>query len=65
MNEEWKEEYKTWKVLKPFQIKLLEEGPKSQSQAWLINTMWCEWQQLKLEKNSTEPIASKNKDPWD
>ena len=48
MNDEsWKIQYKQWKNLKPYQIKLIENGPKSQSQAWLLNSMWCEWMDLK------------------
>ena len=41
MNDEnWQTQYKEWKELKPFQIKLLEEGAESQSQAWILNDMW-------------------------
>ena len=43
----WKIQYKQWKKLKPYQIKLIDDGPKSQSQAWLLNSMWCEWMDLK------------------
>ncbi len=68
MNEEtWKIQYKQWKNLKPYQIKLIDEGPKSQSQAWLLNSMWCEWKDLK-RINVTEiskcEIASWT-DPWE
>ena len=29
MNDEsWKIQYKHWKILKPYQIKLIDEGPK-------------------------------------
>ena len=38
--------YKKLKQLKPYQIKLLEEGAKSQSQAWLINQMWTDWKEI-------------------
>ena len=66
-NESWKDQYKQWKNLKPYQIKLIDDGPKSQSQAWLLNSMWCEWMDLK-KKNVLE--ISKNdssyeKDPWE
>ena len=54
MSEEtWKNQYKEWKDLKPYQIKLIDDGPKSQSQAWLLNSMWCEWMDLK-SKNVSE-----------
>ncbi len=67
MNDEgWKDEYKSWKSLKPFQIKLLENGPETLSQAWLINQMWCEWMDLRKSKDDSQlqlhrPI---DKDPW-
>ena len=67
MNEEtWKFQYKQWKKLKPYQIKLIDEGPKSQSQAWLLNSMWCEWMDLK-KINTPENSEIKNSslfDPW-
>ena len=30
IEETWKGEYKQWKDLKPYQIKLIDDGPKSQ-----------------------------------
>ena len=62
----WMDEYKKWKDLKPYQLKLLEEGAKSQSQAWLINSMWCEWIDIKKIKDTELPLidTSVNKDPW-
>ncbi len=71
MNDEnWKEQYKSWKVLKPFQLKLLDEGAVSLSQSWLLNSMWCEWKDIKRLKETELPaIQSKldalNKDPWE
>ena len=67
--ENWVEQYKGWKDLKPFQIKLLDEGPQSLSQTWLFNTMWSEWKALKhlKEKEKFENNQSINKitkDPW-
>ena len=68
MNKEsWKDQYKQWKKLKPYQIKLIDDGPKSQSQAWLLNSMWCEWVDLK-RINSSEILTNKSSsfiDPWD
>ncbi len=69
MNDEnWKEEFKKWKAgLKPFQIKLLEEGAQSQNQQWLLNDMWCEWKVLavkrKLNKISGRTLLID--DPWE
>tara|TARA_B100000214_G_C23716282_1_gene512165 strand:+ start:52 stop:249 length:198 start_codon:yes stop_codon:yes gene_type:complete len=63
MNDEnWKILYKQWKDLKPYQIKLIDNGPKSQSQVWLLNSMWCEWIDLKRIKCSE---ISSWSDPWE
>ena len=62
MNEEnWKIHYKKWKKLKPYQIKLIDDGPKSQSQAWLLKPKWCELLDLKdsnISENSEKGISS-------
>lgn len=68
MNDEnWKEEFKQWKPgLKPFQVKLLEEGAVSQSQTLMLNDMWCEWQTIAIKKK-IDKIAGKTlvlEDPW-
>ena len=66
MNEEtWKTQYKSWKNLKPYQIKLIDDGPKSQSQAWLLNSMWCEWMELKNSSEISKKDMSLWIDPWD
>ena len=55
------------KKLKPYQIKLIDDGPKSQSQAWLLNAMWCEWMDLKsinVSKISTDEFSLWT-DPWE
>ncbi len=68
MNDEnWKEEYKEWNPdLKPYQIKLLEEGAQSQSQTLMLADMWCEWKKLAFKQNlkqiTTESIEIE--DPW-
>ena len=67
MSEEtWKMEYKQWKKLKPYQVKLIDDGPKSQSQAWLLNAMWCEWMDMK-KTNCLESVNNNAFwiDPWD
>ena len=68
MSEEtWKIQYKKWKILKPYQIRLIDDGPKSQSQAWLLNSMWSEWMDLKREGVSefVEKDISTWTDPWE
>ncbi len=67
IDENWKNQYKKWKNLKPYEIKLIDDGAKSQSQAWLLNSMWCEWIDLKrinMSELSTNDISSCT-DPWE
>ena len=66
-DENWIDQYKQWKSgLKPFQINLLKNGAESQSQQWLINSMWCEWVEMKKLKEDDPPsINELSKDPWD
>ena len=68
MNEDqWIEQYKQWKpTLKPFQVKLLEEGAHSQSQALILNDMWREWKKLAIKRkiNAIARDAFVMEDPW-
>ena len=53
----WKEELKEWNPnLKPYQIKLLDEGAKSNSQILTLSDMWLEWKDL-LVKRELNKIA--------
>ena len=66
----WIEEYKQWKVLRPSQVQLLDEGAQSLSQTWLLNQMWCDWLEMKkLKETDLPPLTSSPKplsqDPWD
>ena len=67
IEDSWKIQYKKWKDLKPYQIKLIDDGPKSQSQAWLLNSMWCEWIDLKKVNSSENSIndTSSWNDLWE
>ena len=60
-DQNWVDEYKEWVQLRPHQIKLLDQGAQSQSQAWLINTMWSKWKEIKETKNSQSKLFE---DPW-
>ena len=72
MNDEnWKEEFKEWKPnLKPYQIRLLDEGAESNSQTLLLSDMWLEWKDLatkrKLKKITNEKLDDLGiNNPWD
>ena len=58
----WKIQYKKWKKLKPYQIRLIDDGPKSQSQAWLLNSMWSEW--MELQSRNGYEISEKDISSW-
>ena len=62
----WKEELKKWKSLKNYELRLLEEGPRTQSQAWLFNEMWSEWKKLSIQKgyDNKKILLTNIIDPW-
>lgn len=65
-NDGWKEEYKRIKKLKEHEIKLLDKGAQSQSQAWLINKMWSEWKELtKVNSLETNPKIKRSSKEWE
>ncbi len=66
----WKEEYKKWKVLKPSQLQLLDEGAQSLSQTWLLSAMWSDWREIKKVRDAELPSiysseSTSLKDPWE
>ena len=42
----WREEYKSYTNNKRY-LELLENGPKSLSQSWLLGALYSEWKQIK------------------
>ena len=42
----WREEYKSYTTNKRY-LELLENGPKSLSQAWLLGALHNEWKKMK------------------
>ena len=42
----WREEYKGYTSNKRY-IELLENGPKSLSQSWLLGALYSEWKKMK------------------
>ena len=49
----WREEYKSYTSNKRY-IELLENGPKSLSQSWLLGALYSEWKKIK-GYNKLEP----------
>ena len=60
-NNSWIEEYTKWRDLKPHQLRILNQPCKTQSQAWLYNQMWTEWQSIKKDKIANENIQIEEK----
>ncbi len=53
----WRSEYidlASWR-LKPRQIELLEHGPKSLSQSWILQAMFQDWKRIKGIPPDPEP----------
>ena len=67
MNDDnWKEELKKWRPnLKPFQVKLLDDGAQTQSQTLMLCDMWCEWKNLAV-KRELNKVSNESEilDPW-
>ena len=42
----WREEYKSYTTNKRY-IELLENGPKSLSQSWLLGALYNEWKRMR------------------
>ena len=42
----WREEYKSYTSNRRY-IELLENGPKSLSQSWLLGALYSEWKKIK------------------
>ena len=56
----WKEEYKSYTSNKRY-LELLENGPKSLSQAWLLGALYNEWKKMKgYDKLDPKPNEGQN-----
>ena len=42
----WRQEYKELKRLSKFQLEILENGPRSLSQSWILGAMHGEWRKM-------------------
>ncbi len=55
----WREEYKNF-VNDKDKLNLLENGPKSLSQSWVLGAMYNEWKKLK-GYDKLDPVIEENK----
>jgi len=54
----WREEYKGSRNLSKFQLEILENGPRSLSQSWILGAMHGEWRKMKGYKYPDPPDCS-------
>ena len=50
----WREEYKSYTSNKKY-LELLENGPKSLSQSWILGALYNEWKKTKGYKDPEPP----------
>ena len=53
----WREEYKAYTSSKK-ELELLENGPKSLSQSWILGALYQKWKKIKLYKDPEPPDVS-------
>ena len=50
----WRQEYKSYTSNKKY-LELLENGPKSLSQSWILGALYNEWKKIKGYKDPEPP----------
>ena len=53
--ENWREEYQGMKHLTKYQVDLLQNGPKSLAQSWMMGAMHNDWKKKKGIKDPEPP----------
>ena len=54
-SENWREEYQGMKSLSKYQVDLLQNGPKSLAQSWMMGAMHNDWKKKKGIKDPEPP----------
>ena len=60
----WREEYKNYPSSK-YELDLLENGPKSLSQSWMMGALHNKWKKMKGYKDSEPPNVSSSLKEWE
>ena len=60
----WREEYKAYTSDKK-QLELLENGPKSLSQSWILGALYNKWKKMKGYKDPEPPDCSSSLKEWE
>ena len=64
MDTEWREEMKAYTSNK-FQLELLENGPKSLSQSWMMGALYQKWKKIKGIKDPEPPDCQSSFKEWE
>jgi len=60
----WREEMKAYTSSK-FHLDLLENGPKSLSQSWILGSLYQKWKKIKGYKDPEPPDCSSSLKEWE
>ncbi len=61
----WRSEYLDLKVLSVSQCELLEKGPKSLSQSWILGAMYNDWKRIKGYTDPEPPDCQSSLQEWE
>ncbi len=60
----WRNEYKGYTSSK-YQLDLLENGPRSLSQSWMMQAMYNKWKKMKGYKDPEPPNCQSSMKEWE
>jgi len=64
-SEDWRQEYLGMKVHGKYQTELLENGPKSLAQSWMMGAMHNDWKRKKGIKDPEPPDCQSSMKEWE
>jgi|TARA_B100001250_G_scaffold381210_1_gene373334 hypothetical protein len=64
-SEDWRQEYLGMKAHGKYQTELLENGPKSLSQSWMMGAMYNDWKRKKGIKDPEPPDCQSSMKEWE
>ena len=60
----WREQYKAYTSSK-YELNLLENGPKSLSQSWVLGALYQKWKKIKGYKDPEPPDCQSSFKEWE
>ena len=61
----WRQEFKDSKLLSKFQLEILENGPRSLAQSWILGAMYGDWKKMKGYTDPDPPDCSSSLKEWE